>query len=124
MTRPLDLVIQQARERERLDPTALVSVFDRQGFYCHVSDMHQRVLGFEPHELLGTHWTEMIDEPDLKHAHVLRTMAELQAGQPIAMNFKVKTKSGRVVKIKGTVTFLRFEDDNFLLTTSSALVIS
>jgi PAS domain S-box-containing protein len=120
MNSSFDAIIQRAKAREVQYPEALVSVFDRQGFYCHVTAVHERILGYQRDELLGMHWTEMIHRDDLHHVHLLRTMAELQPDQPIAMDFRAVTKSGRAVQIHGTVTFVRLGDDSYLLTTSNA----
>jgi PAS domain S-box-containing protein len=122
MSKHFDQVQKQAQDREAKDPTALVSIFDEQGFYRHASPAHNELLGYSGSELLGMHWTEMMVEgDDLRSAHVVRTIAELQAGQPVLMHFRVKHKSGLPVTIDGNLTFLRVAGEGFLLTTSNVV---
>lgn len=108
--------MQRAQALQEADPNLLVAIFDEQGFYRYVSKAHERFLGYPRREMVGMHWTEVIDEPNLHDAHLVRTLTALKSGRPQPHRFYIHGKYGNRVRITGTVTQFREKGDSFMLT--------
>ncbi len=69
----------------------LVYMLDRNGCFSFLNDRIQTMLGFGKEELLGKHYSELIDDDDLQAAHNL--FNERRTGDRAVKNVEIRLKS-------------------------------
>ncbi len=71
----------------------LVYMLDRNGCFTFLNDRIESMLGFTKNELVGKHYSELIDEDDLQAAHNL--FNERRTGERAVKNVEIRLKSKR-----------------------------
>jgi PAS domain S-box-containing protein len=102
---------------ESQDPEALVAVFDRDGFYLYASPNHEPAIGYTEAELITMHLSQTVDSSLHHAAWVLRTISVFSS-KPIHFSSLLVAKSGRPVRIAGTLQHVRTtaKDERFFVT--------
>ena len=71
----------------------LVYMLDRNGCFTFINDRIQTMLGYEPEELIGRHYSELIDEDDLDLANNL--FNERRTGERAGRNVELRLRRRR-----------------------------
>ena len=103
-------VLERAKAYASTDPDRLVelyTVFDQRCIWA--SPSHKQILGYEPDELKGIHWKEIVDERDHAHKRIMLEDALLTGGS-MEIGFRLIAKSGQRVYVK-VIDTLYSDDD-------------
>jgi PAS domain S-box-containing protein len=101
-------VLKEAKRHADADPSALVEVYTVPEQRCvWISDSHRQILGFDPEELVGIHWKDIVDPKDHAHKDIMLNDALLTGGS-MEIGFSLIAKSGRRIDVKVIDTL--FED--------------
>ncbi len=71
----------------------LVYMLDRNGCFTFLNDRIESMLGFTKRELIGKHYSELVDEDDMQAAHNL--FNERRTGERAVKNVEIRLKSKR-----------------------------
>jgi PAS domain S-box-containing protein len=93
-------VLDRAKTYAAADPTMLVELYGAEDQRCiWASTSHAAILGYDPEELVGTHWKEIVDEADHAHKTIMLDDAIL-TGNSLVIGFRIIAKSGKRLCVK------------------------
>jgi two-component system sensor histidine kinase/response regulator len=81
----------------------LITVVDDRSIAIYQSPSSSRVLGYEPSDIIGTRVTDLLHPND--KARVITAFADIyeQAGETVALTFRMRHRNGSWVSMEGTV---------------------
>ena len=91
----LPAVLGLAKQFASRDTNSLVEVYTvKDQRLIWASPSHQAILGYDPMELVGVHWKDIVDPLDHAHKEIMLNDALLTGGS-MEIGFNVVMKSGR-----------------------------
>lgn len=90
----------EAERQARANPDAIVSVLDAGGVFVFMSDSVDRIVGYDPEEVLGHHFSEYYSATDAAHL-ALAMQDALLNDRSVVVTRHVRLKSGDVRHMRG-----------------------
>jgi PAS domain S-box-containing protein len=112
-------VLERAKTYAAADATILVELYSVDDQRCiWASKSHSAILGYEPEELVGIHWKEIVDERDHAHKAIMLEDA-LLTGNSMVIGFHVIAKSGERRYVKVIDTLVSDHDEQYVICRST-----
>jgi PAS domain S-box-containing protein len=93
-------VLELAKRLAAKDTNMLVELYTVHDQRCiWASPSHRAILGYDPHELVGIHWKQIVDEADHAHKDIMLNDALLTGGS-MEIGFSLIAKSGERLPVK------------------------
>jgi PAS domain S-box-containing protein len=99
-------IVEYVEELESDDASAMVAVFDADGYYLYASPNHEQALGFTSQDLLSKHLSQTVDKQEHHAAWVLRTISVFHT-RPMKFSSHLVAKSGELIHVAGTLRHMR-----------------
>jgi PAS domain S-box-containing protein len=117
MKRLLDQVLDLAHRQAAKAPDMLVELYtvhDERLIWA--SPSHRQILGYDPEELVGIHWKDIVDHTDHAHKAIMLQDALLTGGS-MEIGFNIIAKSGarRYVKVVDTLYTNPNTEDRYVI---------
>jgi PAS domain S-box-containing protein len=106
-----------AKQFAALDPQGLVEMYTVHDQRCiWASPSHREILGYDPEELIGKHWKDIVDPADHAHKDIMINDALLTGGS-MEISFYILTKSGqrRHVKVIDTLYADPYTEEQYVI---------
>jgi PAS domain S-box-containing protein len=113
----LDDVTKIAKQYAADNPSMLVELYRVSDEHCiWASPSHKPILGYEPKELVGIHWKDIVHPADHAHKSIMLNDALLTGGSmEIGFNLVAKSGARRYVKVIDTLYARPDADEKYVI---------